>query len=53
MFPFATIIIQNKFYILSIISGGLLYTALADIFPEFKEKGTTKQKIFYLIFIII
>ena len=53
MFPFAENIMQNKFYILSIISGGLLYTALADIFPEFKEKWTTKQKIIYLIFIII
>jgi len=53
MFPFATSIMQNKFHILSIISGGLLYTALADIFPEFKEKWTTKQKIIYLIFIII
>jgi zinc transporter ZupT len=38
MFPFAESIMLNKFYILSIISGGLLYTALADIFPEFKEK---------------
>jgi zinc transporter ZupT len=38
MFPFANLVMQNKYYILSIISGGLLYTALADIFPEFKEK---------------
>jgi zinc and cadmium transporter len=53
MFPFASIILKNKFFVLAIISGWLLYTALADIFPEFKEKWTTKQKVFYLIFIII
>ncbi len=53
MFPFTSFILAHKFYVLAIISGGLLYTALADIFPEFKEKGTTKQKILYLIFIII
>jgi len=53
MFPFTEIIMQHKFYVLAIISGGLLYTALADIFPEFKEKWTTKQKIIYLFFIIL
>ncbi len=52
MFPFASLIMQNKFYILAVISGGLLYTALADIFPEFKEKWTIKQKMIYLIFLI-
>jgi len=53
MFPFTGFILAHKFYVLAIISGWLLYTALADIFPEFKEKWTTKQKILYLIFIII
>jgi zinc and cadmium transporter len=53
MFPFSDFILKHKFYVLAIISWGLLYTALADIFPEFKEKWTIKQKIFYLIFIFI
>lgn len=52
-FPFAEFLIDNKFYILSIITGGLLYTALADIFPEFKWKGTTMKKFSYFLFIII
>ncbi len=53
MFPFADFILKNKFYVLAIISWGLLYTSLADIFPEFKEKWTINQKILYLIFIIL
>ena len=53
LFPFTKEILNIKFYILWIISWGLLYTALADIFPEFKGKGTNKQKFIYLIFIII
>jgi zinc transporter ZupT len=53
MFPFASIILKNKFFVLAIISGWLLYTALADIFPEFKEKGTTSKKIIYLFFIVL
>ncbi len=53
VFPFSEIIIKNKFLILSIISWGLLYTALADIFPEMKGKWNIKQKIVYLICIII
>ena len=52
-FPFASKLLENKFMILSIISWWLLYTALADIFPEFKEKWWMKSKISYLIFIII
>ena len=53
LFPFTKEILSIKFYILWIISGGLLYTALADIFPEFKEKWNIKQKIIYLLFIIL
>jgi len=51
-YPFSEFLIWNKFYILAIITGWLLYTALADIFPEFKWKGTTLKKISYFIFII-
>ena len=53
LFPFSTVIMEHKFYILSVIVGWLLYTALADIFPEFKEKGTTSKKIMYLVFIVL
>ncbi len=52
-FPFIDFLMNNKFYILSIISWGLLYTALADIFPEFSSKATFSKKFIYLIFIII
>lgn len=52
-YPFADFLVANKFYILAIIAWGLLYTALADILPEFKWKWTTKKKAIYLIFIFI
>ncbi len=52
-YPFSDFLISNKFYILAIISGWLLYTALADIFPEFKWKWTTSKRISYFVFIII
>ncbi len=52
-YPFSSKLLENKFMILSIIAGWLLYTALADIFPEFKEKWGMKSKIIYLFFILI
>jgi zinc and cadmium transporter len=52
-YPFSDFLIANKFYILAIITGWLLYTALADIFPGFKWKGTTFKKVSYLFFILI
>ncbi len=52
-FPFANFLIEQKSYILAIISWWLLYTALADIFPEFKWKWTISKKIMYLIFIVL
>lgn len=51
-YPFAKILLENKFIILSLIAWGLLYTALADILPEFKDKGKMKSKIIYLFFIV-
>ncbi len=52
-YPFADFLVANKFYILALIAGWLLYTALADIFPEFKGKWTTLKKFSYLVFILI
>jgi len=52
-YPFSDFLISHKFQILTIISGWLLYTALADIFPEFNWKWTILKKIIYLIFIVI
>ncbi len=49
---FSNLLITNKFYILAIITWWLLYTALADIFPEFKEKWELKQKLLYLLFMV-
>ena len=53
LFPFTKEILSLKFYILAVITWWLLYTALADILPEFKEKWTVKQKIMYLLFIFL
>lgn len=52
-FPISSFLINNKYVILSIILWWLLYTALTDIFPEFKNKWSLKSKIVYLLFIII
>lgn len=51
-FPFSGFLIHYKFYFLAIITWWLLYTALADIFPEFKWKGTYSKKLCYLACII-
>jgi len=52
-FPFSEFLVHHESYILSIIAWGLLYTALTDIFPEFKGKWTILKKISYFIFILI
>ena len=52
-FPFADFLLEHKLVFLSIIAGWLLYTALADIFPEFKWKWTTKEKLVYFIFLFL
>lgn len=52
-YPFSDFLIENKFYILAIIVWWLLYTSLADIFPEFKWKWSTRKKISYFVFILI
>jgi zinc and cadmium transporter len=51
-YPFSDFLIINKFYFLAIISWGLLYTALADIFPEFKWKWDKIKKLSYFFFIL-
>ncbi len=52
-FPFADFLVSKETYVLSFISWGLLYTALADIFPEFKWNWNTLKKLSYLLFIIL
>ena len=47
------ILVANKMFILAIIVWGLLYTALADIFPEHKWEGNISNKMFHLLFIAI
>lgn len=51
-YPFWDFLVENKLYVLSIIVGWLLYTALADIFPNFKSKWNIKNKILYLVFVV-
>jgi hypothetical protein len=36
-----------------LIAGGLLYTSLADIFPEVKEKWNTTYKLINLLIIFV
>ena len=52
-YPIINILIQNKSNILAFITWCLLYTALADIFPEFKKNKNLKFKIIYLVFIVL
>ena len=52
-FPFSVFLVAHKFHILAFIAWWLLYTALADIFPEFKGKWTNMKKVSYFAFIII
>jgi len=52
-YPFMNFLLQNKFFILTIIAWGLLYTALADIFPEIKEQENLKTKLVQLIIILL
>ncbi len=52
IYPFSDFLVNNKFYILAIITWWLLYTALADIFPEFKWKWSFLNKISYFVLII-
>lgn len=53
IYPFSDFLLAHTFKILSVVVGGLIYISLTDIFPSFKEKGTTKHKIMYLIFMLI
>ena len=43
---------KYNFLVLAFIAWGLLYTALADIFPSFKSKWSLKNKLVYLIFVV-
>lgn len=52
-FPFSDFLVDHEAYVLAIIAWWLLYTALADIIPEFKGKWTTVNKLSYLVFILI
>jgi zinc and cadmium transporter len=52
-FPFYNLLLDKQSYILAMIWGWLLYTAMADIFPHFKSKGSLKNKLFYIFFIVL
>jgi len=53
LFPVKDFLLANKWFIIAMICGGLLYTALADILPENKNMETLRWKILYLLFIIL
>jgi zinc and cadmium transporter len=52
-YPFESVLVKNSQAIISLIIWGLLYTAMTDIFPSFKEKGSVGNKVMYLVFIIV
>ncbi len=52
-YPFSEFLIEYKYIVLWVIAGGLLYTSLADIFPSFKSKGNMKNKLLYLLWIVV
>jgi zinc and cadmium transporter len=52
-FPFSSFLIWNQGVILAMITWGLLYTALSDILPEFKGRGTVVKKFAYLFFMVL
>lgn len=47
-FPFHDFLTTYSFHFLAIITWTIMYIALADLFPEFKEKWWIWQKILYL-----
>lgn len=51
-YPLSNLLLEYKYFMLSIIAWWLLYTALADIFPSFKSKWSLKNKLVYLIFVV-
>lgn len=52
-YPFSEVLTEYKYIVLGVIAWGLLYTSLADIFPSFKSKWNMKNKILYLVWIIV
>ncbi len=52
-FPFGDFIINNKFYILALTAGGLLYLSLTDILPSIQGNTSVKEKMKYFVFIIL
>lgn len=52
-YPFSDFLLEHKFIVLWVIAWGLLYTSLADIFPSFKSKWNLKNKLSYLVFVIV
>ena len=47
LYPFIHFLEYYLYHILAIIWWGLLYTAMSDIFPSFKDKWVLKQKLLY------
>jgi zinc and cadmium transporter len=53
LFPFGDFLIAHKTIILSLISWWLLYLALSDILPEFKNKWRFKYNLLYMFLVLI
>ena len=47
LYPFIHFLEHYLYHILALIGWGLLYTAMSDIFPRFKDKWALKEKLFY------
>lgn len=53
LIPFKDVLLENEWIVMSIIAWGLLYIALSDILPEWKNNKDTKSKFIYLLFVIV
>ncbi len=53
IYPFQDFLTHYTFHILAIIAGWLLYTAMSDILPSFTKKSATKEKVTYLMIMMI
>ena len=53
LFPFKDFLLEHEWIIISIVAWWLLYITLSDILPEWKNNQNLKEKLIYLIFVVI
>jgi len=53
LYPFTHTLEHFLYHILAVIGWGLLYTAMSDIFPSFKNKWVLKHKLLYFSLVVL